>query len=108
MTGWLLAALFLAIAAGPALRWLSTNRAPTGNQHVFDSASGVIMWTLAALLLVLYWSYSRGEKVRQACASFQEKMRSQRLTDEQFAQIANGKWWSICNPDSSDDQSGEQ
>ena len=108
MTGWLLALLFLAIAAGPALRWLSRNKAPNGSEHVFKSASGVIMWTLAALLLVSYWSYSRGEKVREACESFQEKIRTQELTDAQFNQVADGEWWSICHPDNSDDQSGER
>ena len=108
MIGWLIALGFMAIATGPAFRWLSKNKEPIGADHVFDSASGVIIWTLAALILVSYWTYSRGEKVRHACSSFEEEIRSQGLTEKQFEQIVDGRWWSICHPDMSDVQQGDQ
>ncbi len=107
MLSWLVALGFMAIATGPAFRWLSKNKEPLGTGGPFESPYGVIVWTLAAFFLVSYWNYSRGEKLRQACASFQEKIGSQASTDKQFEHVYDGKWWSICHPDTSDDQSSD-
>jgi hypothetical protein len=91
--------IVLAAATGPALRWLLKNKPSANTGSGFDSAGVVLLWTLTALLLASYYSYSRGYKVRQACSSFQKAVAASQLSEKQFERIAEEKWWSICHSD---------
>ena len=92
----------VALALGPSIRWFMTSERgefPESNGHGKRDASGALIWTTFVLVLFMYWNYSRGEKVRTVCRSFQDQIDGGVVSEDQWNRIVDGKWWSVCHPD---------
>jgi hypothetical protein len=95
----------VALALGPSIRWFMMNK-PVDQSALHEksgtNATGTLIWTTLVLALFMYWSWSRGEKLRDACESFQHQIGGDVVREDQWNQIVDGHWWRICHPDNSD------
>ena len=92
-------------AVGPAIRWFYRNKPDSEQLADCKDASGVLLWTLFALMLAMYFNFNRGQLLRDACNSFDEEVKLLRLSDDRWEQITSGKWYSVCHSeDVSDDE----